>query len=441
MCYTLIIPVNGVIAMSRLKGASPGGTLLGNEKSRTANLQQVKEANRSLVFGLIYHHGTVSRAGLTARTRLSPTTVSSLVDELIDLGLVHELGRADTIGSGRKPVMVSVNPGGGFFASAELIRDGFELALYDLNCSEVGRFTERVGRYSAIGKRLGRAIERLMSGCGLEERRLMGICIGAPAIIDPERTVIVVSTVLPMKPGKDFINELRSRFTGIPIRLENESGLRCYAEMEYGAVTGIRDLLFIDIDIGIGSALILDGHLYRGSSGQAGEIGHVSIDYNGPVCACGNKGCLELMANVPSLIRRVVSGMEKGKSSVIGELTEGETGRVDLETIRMAAERGDPVVCHALDETARLLASGINSVLNILNPQAIVIGGKMAELGQSLFDPLEAYLARIALQRATGSGRVHRSSLAGNAATLGGARLLLDEYLRQPGLGHLDRPV
>jgi predicted NBD/HSP70 family sugar kinase len=427
--------------MSRSKAASPDETLPGNEKSKTANLQQVKVSNRSLVFGLIHRHGSVSRAGLTARTRLSPTTVSSLVDELIDLGLVYERGPAETAGSGRKPVMVSVNPGGGFFASAELTRDGFDLALYDLNCKELGRSSERVVRYSAIGVRLIRAAEQLMSVCGLEEQRLNGICIGAPAIIDPERMVVVVSTVLPMKPGKDFIVELRSRFPGIPIRLENESGLRCYAEMEYGAVTGIRDLLFIDIDIGIGSALILDGRLYRGSSGQAGEIGHVSIDYNGPVCACGNKGCLELMANMPSLIRRVVSGMEKGKPSVIGELTGGETSRVDLETIRRAAERGDPIVCHALDETARLLASGINSVLNVLNPQAIVIGGKMAELGKALFDPLEAHLARIALQPASGSRGVHRSSLSGDAATLGGARLLLDEYLRQPGLGHDDRPA
>jgi predicted NBD/HSP70 family sugar kinase len=428
LCYTSIIPVNGVIPMAK----SP--------QVKTANLQQVKAANRSLVFGLIYRDGTVSRAGLTARTHLSPTTVSSLVDELIDLGLVYERGPSETTGSGRKPVMVSVNPGGGYFASAELTRDGFDLALYDLNCKELGRSSERVVRYSVIGVRLIRAIEQLMSGCGLEEKRLNSICIGAPAIIDPDRKVIIVSTVLPMKPGKDFIAELRSRFPGIPIRLENESGLRCYAEMEYGAVTGIRDLLFIDIDIGIGSALILDGHLYRGSSGRAGEIGHVSIDYDGPACACGNKGCLELMANVPSLIRRVVSGMEKGKPSVIGELTGGETSRVDLETLRMAAERGDPVVCHALDETARLLASGINSVLNILNPQAIVIGGKMAELGQVLFDPLETHLARIALQPVSGSRSVYKSSLTGDAATLGGARLLLDEYLRQPGLGHAGRP-
>lgn len=232
--------------MSRSKDAFSDGMPKGSDTSRTANLQQVKEANRSLVFALIHSHGKLSRAGLTARTRLSPTTVSALVDELIGLGLVQELGRADTLGSGRKPVMVSVNPGGGFFASAELTQDGFDLALYDLFCHELGRIGEKVARYGTITTRLVKACERLLFTCNLDEKDLIGICIGAPAIIDPEHKVIVVSTVLPMKPGKDLIADLSSRFSGIPIRLENESGLRCYAEMAFGVVAGVRDLLYID---------------------------------------------------------------------------------------------------------------------------------------------------------------------------------------------------
>ena len=424
--------------MVRSRVSDGDGRSPGSQHVETANLQQVKAANRSLVFGLIHRHGTLSRAGLTARTRLSPTTVSSLVEELIGLGLVSECGRAETGTSGRKAVMLSVHPLGGFFASAELTRDGFELALYDLYCSELGRDCEKVTNYLTIGARLIRAVERLMLECSLEEKRLKGSCIGAPAIIDPERKVIVVSTVLPLKPGKDFIGELRSRFVSVPVRLENESGLRCYAEMQYGTVSGLRDLLYIDIDIGIGSGLVLDGHLYRGSSGQAGEIGHVSIDYDGPACPCGNKGCLELMANVPALIRRVVSGMDSRQPTAINKLAGGNPDRVDFDTIRVALEQGDPLVLHALDETARLLAAGINSVLNILNPQAVILGGRMAELGQPLFDRIEQHLARIGLQPASGTRRVHRSEIAGNAATLGGARFLLDEFLSKPGLGQVD---
>ncbi len=426
--------------MTRKGLRAENGIFPGGEPSMTANLQQVKAANRSLIFGSIHWHGMLSRAGLTEMTRLSPTTVSSLVDELIGLGLVIERGPAETRTSGRKPVMLTINPIGGFFASVELTQAHFDLALYDLNCVELGLTRKKATRYAGIGARLIRALESLMLECGLEPKRLQGICVGAPAIIDPERKVILISTVLPIRPGTEFLAELQSRFPGIPVRLENESGLRCYAEMEYGALSGMRDLLYIDIDEVIGSGLILDGRIYRGSTGRAGEIGHVSIDYDGPACVCGNQGCLELLANVPALIRRVIDGMESGKPSALRAIIAGHQGRVNLEAIREALELGDSLAMQAVDETARLLAVGINSVLNILNPRAVVIGGRMAELGQPFIDRLEDHLARIALGPSSGVKRVHRSAVEGNAATLGGARLLLDEYLRQPGLGGEDGP-
>ena len=404
-------------------------------KNTTANLQQVKGANRNLVFGHLYSRGSLSRADLTAVTRLSPTTVSSLVEELIGIGLVEEHGFAETRTSGRKPTLLAVVPRGRFVLSAELTRDGFELGLFDLRCELIGSVVETVTAFSTIGPRLIHASEMLVESQGLDMRRLGGVCVGAPALIDPQSDIVIDSTVLPMEGKNDFMAVLRERFPGVPVRLDNESGLCGYAEKEYGAMRGLRDIIYIDINVGIGAGIILNGDLYRGSADLAGEIGHMSLDIDGPQCACGNRGCMELMANVPALVRRVVRGLDSGRESVMRERADGDVGRVDIETIRLAAQRKDSLALEAIDETARYLASGINSAMNLLDPELVIIGGLMAELGDALFDRIEEHLAKMALKGNRRGTRIRRSEIRAGAAILGGARLLVDGKLRHPELG------
>jgi predicted NBD/HSP70 family sugar kinase len=167
---------------------------------------------------------------------------------------------------------------------------------------------------------------------------------------------------------------------------------------------------------------------------MAGEIGHVSVDIDGPPCPCGNRGCVEQLANVPALIRMVVHMIESGRYSPYLTGSGENACQIDFGSICRAAERQDPLVLEAIDEISRRLASGINSVLNVLNPQAVVIGGAMAELGDILFERLEAHLAGIALQPWAGTRRIRRSSIEGNPVTIGGARLLLDQFLALPAL-------
>ena len=405
-------------------------------KRTTANLQQVKGANQNLVFGHLYSQGPLSRADLTVVTRLSPTTVSSLVEGLIGEGLVEEQGLAETRTSGRKPRLLAILPRGRFVLSAELTRNGFELGLFDLRCELIGSVVETVAAFSTIGPRLIQASEKLVEGQGLDMGRLGGVCVGAPALIDPRSDIVIDSTVLPMEEKNDFMAILRGRFPGVPVRLDNESGLCGYAEKEYGAMRGLRDIIYIDINVGIGAGIILNGDLHRGSANLAGEIGHLSLDINGPRCGCGNRGCMEMMANVPALVGRVIQGLESGRESVMRGTVDGNAGGVDLETIRLAAQAEDSLALEAIDETARYLASGINSAMNLLDPEMVIIGGSMAELGDPLFDRIEEHLSKMALKGKRPGRRIRRSEIRGGAAILGGARLLVDGMLRQPELGH-----
>ncbi len=408
-----------------------------NENGKfTANLQRVKKSNSNLIFSLIYRLGPMSRAALTAKTKLSPTTVSSLVEELISGSLITEIGTPERKASGRKAQLLSVVPQGRFFLSAELTREGFEVGLFNLLGKETANIQERVLNYGIIGELLILAAEILMSKNQVSESRLGGFCIGAPALINPMRQMIVQSTVLPPAAVIDFMPQLRKRFPCVPIRLENESVLRGYAEIGSGEVTGEKDLLYIDVGTGIGSGLVLGGRPYRGAYGTAGEIGHISIDINGPVCSCGNRGCLECMANLPALVELVVRKLESGQESTIHEEVGGEFDRVDVQVIRNAAELGDLVALDAIDEIARRLASGINSAINLLDPKTVIISGKMTELGSPLIDRIGTHIQRIALASGPVARQVRLSKIEGNASTLGGAHLMLDEFLKRPKLGY-----
>jgi predicted NBD/HSP70 family sugar kinase len=401
-------------------------------KKMKADQQQMKVANQGLILRLIHQEAPLSRADLTARTRLSPTTVSALVGGLIDRGLVQELGIDQSRSSGRKPVLLDINPNGAILAVAELQKDSINMAIYDLRGHEVDRLIVPVPDYARAGDCLVRGSEQLLAENGMHEQLLRGFCLGVPGIIDPVRGIVTASTILPIQPDNRFLDTIRNRYPGARVILENQSSLCAYAELDHQIIAGRRNLIFMDIDVGIGAGIVLDGKLFRGSDGLAGEIGHMTVDLKGPRCACGNRGCLERMASVPALIQRVIYGIMSGRRTLIDDLIQGDLNKIDVPLLRQAADAGDLLVLEAIDETAQALAAGIISVFNLLNLQAVVLGGAMAQLGDCLLDRVNAAVVRgVLAASARPAGRlVFCSGIEENAATHGGARLLLDQLLQ-----------
>ncbi|MDW7657559.1 MAG: ROK family transcriptional regulator [Bacillota bacterium] len=401
-------------------------------KKMTADQQQMKVANQGLILRLIHQEAPLSRADLTARTRLSPTTVSALVGGLIDCGLVQELGIDKSRTSGRKPILLDINPTGAVLAVAELQKDSINMAVYDLRGQEIDRLIEPVTDYARVGECLVQSTGRLLAANNIHERQLRGICLGVPGIIDPERGIVTASTVLPIQPDNPFLATIRNRYSGAHIILENQSSLCAYAELDHQIKAGRRNLIFMDVDVGIGAGIVLDGKLFRGSDGLAGEIGHMTVDLKGPKCACGNRGCLERIASVPALIQRVIYGMMSGRRTLINELTQGDFNQIGIPVLRQAADAGDPLVLEAIDETAQALAAGIISVFNLLNLQTVVLGGAMAQLGDCLLDRVNAVVVRsvLAAMAKPADRLVYCSRIKENAATQGGAQLLLDQLLQ-----------
>jgi len=399
-------------------------------ENQTANLQLVKETNITLLFNLIYKLGPISRAELAQRTKLSPTTVSSLVEELIHDGMIIETGVGETTTSGRKPIMLEINPDGGYILSFEMLKDALLCDMYDLKCNEITVYKEKVDDFGAIGKKIIDEAEKMLKQNNISEEKLLGICISLPGLIDFEKKRVTSSTVIPIDENNDFFNEIKQRFSNIPVFVENQSYLCAYAEKEFGTDGDIEDLVFIDINVGIGAGIIIGGNVFKGSFGLAGEVGHITIDMNGPRCKCGNRGCLEIMANIPAIIQKIIFAIMSGRDTIVKEVIDNDYNKINMDTVKYAIENNDELVMEIMDETAMKLAFGINNVINLYNPQVIVIGGEIIKAGSFFLEKLKDHLNSIELKPNINKVKLRYSTLKENAATLGGARYVLDNIFR-----------
>lgn len=361
--------------------------------------QVIKESNLKLVFGLIHKHGPISRADIKKMTGLSATTVSSLVEELLADGFVNEGGVKNSTTSGRKAVLLHVNPDGGYFVGIDVQNGAIVADTFALDFTEVDHMKVSTTSTEKIALGILRAISTAS-----REKRILGVTIGLPGVIDTASNTVVSSTVIDAATANDIYQTVAEALPDAKICLRNNSGLIAYAEKEFGNHGEVSSLVSIDIDDGVGAGIILGGSIYAGANGMAGEFGHITVDYRGEKCKCGSYGCLELAASIPAMLAMTAENS-------IDDLAESLRG-------------GNKIVIEIIDNVAKALAFGINNILNIVDPEFIVISGSVRVLGDYLLTPLKKYIKQIAFVK---DKKIEYSSIETNAVTLGGARCSFDE--------------
>ena len=375
-----------------------------------SNLQTMKQANLSLLFGLIHRHGTISRAELANITGLSPTTVSSLVDEMLERELLLQTGAGTSETSGRKPIMLEINPRGGYIAGIELADGGFNLEIFDFLGNSLILSATPVSNYGMIGGEIIRTMDKLMDKLEISVEKMTGLCIGVPGIIDTAAGRVIQSTVITIDPENNFFDMLQDYFAASSVVMGNESHFCAYFEKSKMG-ENVKSLIFIDIGIGIGAGIILDNQIFEGAFGNSGEFGHISIDINGPVCKCGKRGCLETLASAPVIVR--LASEAAGRELSFDELAE-------------LFRRKDSLVLPVLEDAANKLAYGINNVINMINPEAVIIGGKITALGEEFLELVRARTCGISLAPGVNPVILKYSGAAGNPVTKGCAQFMLD---------------
>ena len=331
-----------------------------------------------------------------------------MVEELIELGLVTEVGTKEVSTSGRKAILLNINPEGGYLAGVEISASSIILDLYNLRFEKVLHKEKKLTKKGVVLSVLADFLKAETS-----KFKILGVAVGIPAIINSADNSVVSSTVVDIEKGVDLVKFLKSDFPGAEIDFCNTSGLIAYAEKEFGAGVGVQNLVSIEITDGVGAGVVIEGDIYGGTNGIACEFGHVSVDYKGPKCKCGNFGCLEMYVSIPAILARA--------EAHFGKKLSGTT------ELKLLLDENNTKAKEVIDEAAKALAFGINNLVNIIDPEVVVIGGKVCRFDEHLLLPLLKYRKSLALSEHT--AEIKYSLLGDDAVTMGGAKYAFDKFL------------
>jgi predicted NBD/HSP70 family sugar kinase len=399
----------------------------------------VRIHNLGLVMRHIARQGPRSRVRIAAETGLNKATVSSLVAELIDRGLLVEAAPTN-LGAVGRPAR-EVRLAGDGIAGVGLEIGEHHLLACAVDLTGVVRFQKVTSEDSRgsdpneVVARLGALAADALSALDEQQLAPVGVTVALPGLVDISRGVLFVAPNLGWNevPVADTLRE-RIGPVGFPIRADNDANLGALRELWEGAGRRLRDFVYLygEIGAGIGGGLVLRGELYRGPSGFGGELGHMQLARRGPRCRCGNTGCLETLAGWDAL-RRLAG---------LGPYEPGEGRDEDARhTLAARARAGDRPTLRALAEVARWLATGLVSVVNAFSPQAVVLGGYYAELAEWLVPAVERGLAQHVLGARWASSPVLVSDLGEEAPVRGAAALSLHEVLSNPTVIERRAPV
>ena len=285
--------------------------------------------------------------------------------------------------------------------------------------SEAGA-TDVVDRLVGLAERAIATTRREAPGA-----EILGVGVGAPGPLDTKRGIVLLT------PNLGWVNmplrQLIHDRLGLPAALDNDANCAVLGEWWVGAARGARHAIGITIGTGIGGGLIIDGQLYHGASDVAGEIGHTTIDTEGRRCKCGNYGCLEAYASGPNIALRAVEELEAGAESRLRALVGGDLRKITAQTVYQAAADGDELALEVVNDTAKFLGVGIGNLLNVFNPEVVVVCGGVTLAGDHLFEPLRREVARRAFKPAVTACRIVPGELAGTAGVYGAAKVFLDQ--------------
>jgi glucokinase len=271
-----------------------------------------------------------------------------------------------------------------------------------------------VGR---IARLVQGSIAEAQRSAGVSRDRIAGVGIGSPGPLDRERGVVLLTPNLGWRdlPLRDLVSEA----TGLPASLDNDANCAIYGEWWAGAARGSKFVVGLTIGTGIGGGIVIDGKLYYGTSGVAGEVGHTTIDSTGRRCKCGNYGCLEAYASGPAIAARAIEGIETGAESDLPARVGGDLDRITAQTVYEAAKAGDEYALEIVRDTAKFLGAGVGNLVNIFNPDTVVIVGGVTMAGDQLFVPLRGEVKRRAFKPAVDRCRIVPGELPGTAGVVG----------------------
>ena len=386
-------------------------------------MRDVRRANRSSLLTDLFHGGLQSRQQLAGTTALSQASVSNLIGEMLEEGLVEEAGLVGSDG-GRPRVLLQVRPGFRYVVGADVAETRVLIELYDLSMARLAQAEfEHDDDPAQVAEQLLAGLAAVTAEAGVEQSQVLGYGVGVPGVVDRDGVVDSQSTGWETVP----LGAMLRAGTEVPIFVDNGAKTFGQAEMWFGSARGARHAVIVMIGTGVGAAVVMDGRSYRGANSNAGEWGHTTLVYDGEVCRCGARGCLEAYVGAGGIGRRLAAA----------------TGRPYTPALlaEMLAET-PPAAREVFAETAGYLGAGIADLINLFSPERIVIGGIAgAVLGERFLPEIREAAARHALRRPYSQTSIDLCTLGADAVAMGAATLPIAQLLSDGGLPETEEPM
>jgi glucokinase-like ROK family protein len=401
-------------------------------RARTGDQALIREINLSIILNALRDRSPLSRAALAVATGLNKTTVSSLVTQLLEAGYITETGVGKSA-TGRPGILLQLNARAGSIIGVEVGVDFISAILADFTAHVLWRHHERTERREDQQAILRRAMNSIAAAVAYADKQslpVLGLALGVPGLVDVSTGNLLFAPNLRWE-NVPLGQMLRARFN-FPVHVDNEATMAAFGESYFGVARGSRNVLYVSAGTGIGGGLVLDGRIFPGAAGLAGEVGHMTLDPDGLLCNCGSRGCWETLASQAAVFRRVHDAMTAGQTTSLARHVNGKRDSLTIPLVVRAAESGDAVARQALVDTGRYLGIGIANLVNALNPEMVVFGGTLSLAKEFLIPVIQQTILERALRWPLHSVQVVVAAHGSNAATMGGVAMVYDQILRQP---------
>jgi predicted NBD/HSP70 family sugar kinase len=387
--------------------------------------------SRSVVLDVIRAAGTISRVGLSEATGLTRATISTVVRRLINDGLVIEMGRAESTG-GKPRVLLQLNQSSRFAVGVLLDHSGITYVLTDLGGSVIARMSRTGAGLEdppVVVARMAREVDALIDGVGVDRTRVLGLGLVSPGPFTPKSGMRL--TPPSMRHWEDFpLDRELEAALGLPVMLDNDATASALGEYWSGGVGAASTFASVFMGTGIGAGLLVNGSAYRGASGNAGEIGHICLDVDGPECWCGARGCTEALAGPASVVAAARADGAIARATGLDSTDQRSPVAAEFAAVARAARRGDAGARELLERSAKYLAIATRTLANIMDLELIVLTGPSLAIAGSIYLPVvQAELDRSFFARATHPVSVQLSHSAATAPAIGAAAIVLQSEL------------
>lgn len=413
------------------KTENPNLLTIQDQLESSSNVERKKHLQKIKILQSLYFQGAKTNTDICEEFNISSPTSIRLLNQLIDEGWVKKDGQGKSAG-GRKPDLYKLQERLFYVLGIQLERYSIRIAIFDNYNNKVAEFEEtpfQIEKEASIVEHLYTTATAVIEKSRIDPEKLLGIGVSMPGLVSSEEGKNF--TYFLKEEESESLEAVLNRKFQKPVFILNDAKSACLAEATFGMAKNKKNVLVISMDWGIGLGIIVNGKVYQGSSGFAGEFGHIPLIEDGLLCNCGKRGCLETVASGMAVARLAKEGIKAGENSVLKKLSAKELQNIQPETIIDAANKGDQFAINILSKVGIPLGKGIAILIQLFNSEMVIIEGKFSEAKQFLTTPIQQSINTYCMPQLREKTQVTLSSLGENSVLLGSVATVMDNIFKK----------